>query len=50
MQGSLSLMVQVIKAIGLITTFLAVMLTAMLSVQWWNDTWAAAVEPTKAHV
>ena len=39
-----------LKAIGLITTFLAVMVAAMLAVQWWDSTWRAAVEPTRASI
>src|SRR6476660_11789 len=43
-------MADTLRAIGLMTTFLAVMVAAMLAVQWWDATWRAAVEPTRACV
>jgi hypothetical protein len=38
------------KGACLVTIFIAVMITAWLGIVWWDSTWRAAVEPTRASI
>ena len=37
------------KTLAVLIAFLGTLTTCAMAVQWWNDTWAAPVEPTRAN-
>jgi ABC-type transport system involved in cytochrome c biogenesis permease subunit len=40
----------VLGAIAVILLFLGVIAGSVMAVQWWDETWQIAVEPTRANV
>ena len=43
-------MLDTLKATALIIVFIAVLATFAMAVEWWDYTWKAAVEPTRANI
>ena len=39
-----------LKGLALIAVFIGVMACFYMAVQWWDATWTAAIEPTKARL